>query len=321
MLLPSLAIIIGLIALMWSADRFVEGASATAKHLGMSPFLIGMLIMGFGTSAPEMIVSAMAALSGNPELALGNAYGSDIANIALVLGVTAIINPIAVDKNILRKDLPILTIVTFIAGYQLYDGYISQLDALILMGIFILFIVWTIVKAKNKGKDSIDEDVIHQLDEIHLSLIAGLIWVIIGLILLVVSSKILVWGAVSVAKYFGLSDLVIGLTIVSVGTSLPELAASIAAVRKNEHDMAFGNIIGSNMFNTLTVVAIAGIIKPMNVSPEILTRDWMLLITLTLSLFVMGYGFKKPGSINRIEGTILLSVFIGYMFVIFLGYA
>lgn len=321
MLLPSLAIIIGLIALMWSADRFVEGASATAKHLGMSPFLIGMLIMGFGTSAPEMIVSAMAALSGNPELALGNAYGSDIANIALVLGVTAIINPIAVDKNILRKDLPILTIVTFIAGYQLYDGYISQLDALILMGIFILFIVWTIVKAKNKGKDSIDEDVIHQLDEIHLSLIAGLIWVIIGLILLVFSSKILVWGAVSVAKYFGLSDLVIGLTIVSVGTSLPELAASIAAVRKNEHDMAFGNIIGSNMFNTLTVVAIAGIIKPMNVSPEILTRDWMLLITLTLSLFVMGYGFKKPGSINRIEGTILLSVFIGYMFVIFLGYA
>lgn len=319
MLVAALAIVIGLVVLMWSADRFVEGAAAIAKNLGMPPLLIGMLIMGFGTSAPEMLVSAMAAVNGNPSLALGNAYGSDIANIALVLGVTAVIAPIAVQSSILRKELPLLTLVSLVAGYQLFDGYISQLEAGVLLALFILFTIWSIREAKKKKSDSLDRELSEQLEENRLTLGVGFLWLVIGLLFLVLSSRTLVWGAVTVAKYCGLSDLVIGLTIVSVGTSLPELAASVAAVRKNEHDMALGNVIGSNMFNTLVVVAIAGLIHPMSVSSEIFTRDWSLLMVLTVGLFIMGYGFKKPGTINRVEGAILLASFVGYMFVIFLG--
>ena len=181
--------------------------------------------------------------------------------------------------------------------------------------------LWSIMQAKKEEKDSLDDGLTEEIASNKLSLSRGIIWIVIGLLFLIISSKILVWGAIEIAHSFGVSDLVIGLTIVSIGTSLPELAASVAAVRKNEHDMALGNIIGSNMFNTLIVVAIAGIIHPMDVSstPEIFTRDWALLITLTLGLFIMGYGFKKPGSINRYEGAILLSVFAGYMVVIFLS--
>lgn len=203
------AVISGLILLVWSADRFVEGAAATARHFGMPALLIGMVIVGFGTSAPEMVVSALAATQGNPGIALGNAYGSNITNIALILGVTALISPILVQS-------------------------------------------------------------------------------------------------------LGVSDLIIGLTIVAVGTSLPELASSVIAARKGEHDIALGNIIGSNLFNTLAVVGIAGVIHPMAVSPEVLSRDMLVMIALTVSLFVIGYGFRKTGRINRLEGTLLLMAFLGY---------
>ncbi len=321
LLLPTISIIAGLVVLIWSADRFVDGALAVAKHLEISPLLIGMLVMGFGTSAPEMLVSAVSAWSGKPELAIGNAYGSNIANIALVLGMTAIISPISVKSTMLRKELPILSAVTLLAGYLLIDGNISRIDALILAVVFGLFVGWSIWESKRKKQnelENIDLSCIEEINKNHLSLSMGIFWIVFGLILLMVSSKALVNGATVIAYSFHISDLVIGLTIVAIGTSLPELAASIAAARKNEHEMALGNVIGSNMFNTLMVVAIAGLIKPMPyLSHEVISRDFPILLTLTFSLFVFGYGYKKNGTINRYEGIILVSVFIGYMVLLF----
>ncbi|MEE2870609.1 MAG: calcium/sodium antiporter, partial [Pseudomonadota bacterium] len=274
MLLAIAAVIGGLILLVWSADKFVEGAAGTAAHAGMPPLLIGMLIVGFGTSAPEMVVSALAALEGNPSLALGNAYGSNISNIALILGVVAVISPIAVNSAILKKELPILAVITLIAGYQLIDGNITRTDAWILIALLAVLMGWSIYAAMSGKGDVLGGEVETDLADHPLPLKKALFWLVVGLILLVASSRLLVWGAVFIAQSLGVSDLIIGLTIVAIGTSLPELASSIAAVKKNEHDIAFGNVLGSNLFNTLGVVGIAGAISPMAVEPGVLQRDW-----------------------------------------------
>ena len=314
MLLAIAAVIGGLILLVWSADKFVEGAAGTAAHAGMPPLLIGMLIVGFGTSAPEMVVSALAALEGNPSLALGNAYGSNISNIALILGVVAVMSPILVNSAILKKELPILTLVTLLAGYQLIDGHISRMDAWILIGVLAVLMGWSIYAAMTGKGDVLAGEVETDLAEHPLPLKQSLFWLVVGLILLVVSSRALVWGAVLIAQSLGVSDLIIGLTIVAIGTSLPELASSIAAVRKGEHDIAFGNVLGSNLFNTLAVVGIAGAIKPMSVDPAVLQRDWSLMMGLTLVLFVMGFGvFGRKGQITRTNGIALLVVYVAYM--------
>lgn len=314
MLLAIAAVIGGLILLVWSADKFVEGAAGTAAHAGMPPLLIGMLIVGFGTSAPEMVVSALAALEGNPSLALGNAYGSNISNIALILGVVAVMSPILVNSAILKKELPILTLITLLAGYQLIDGHISRMDAWILIGVLAVLMGWSIYAAMTGKGDVLAGEAETDLAEHPLPLKKSLFWLVVGLILLVVSSRALVWGAVLIAQSLGVSDLIIGLTIVAIGTSLPELASSIAAVRKGEHDIAFGNVLGSNLFNTLAVVGIAGAIKPMSVDPAVLQRDWSLMMGLTLVLFVMGFGlWGRKGQITRTNGIALLVVYVAYM--------
>lgn len=312
MTFPVLAVVSGLILLVWSAGRFVEGAAATARHFGMPALLIGMVIVGFGTSAPEMVVSAISASQGNPGLALGNAYGSNITNIALILGVTALISPIAVHSQVLRKELPILMGVTILAAWQLWDGDLSRYDAMILLGVFTGLMAWTIWQGMQKKSDALGNEVEQEMEVRMMPLGRALFWLVTGLVLLIASSRLLVWGAVEIAQGLGISDLIIGLTVVAVGTSLPELASSVIATRKGEHDIALGNVIGSNLFNTLAVVGIAGAIHPLGVGPEVLSRDIFVMAILTAALFVVGYGFKGPGRINRYEGTALVACYIGY---------
>ena len=282
MLLSFLAIAIGLTVLVWSAGKSVEGSAATAGYFGMPPLLIGMVVVGFGTSAPEMVVSALSATQGNPGLALGNAYGSNITNIALILGITALISPITVHSQVMRKELPILTAVTALAAWQVWDGELTFVDALALLGVFLLLLAWSIRQGMTQKNDALGTEVAEEMSHRSMPLRNAVLWLIAGLLLLIVSSRILVWGAVELALGFGVSDLIIGLTIVAVGTSLPELASSVIAARKGEHDIALGNILGSNLFNTLAVVGIAGTISPMAVAPEVFYRDIAVMSALTL---------------------------------------
>jgi cation:H+ antiporter len=309
------AIIIGLIILVWSADKFVEGASATANHLGVPILLIGMVIVGFGTSAPEVAVATIAAMNGNPNLALGNAFGSNIANIALILGVTALLVPIAVHSSIIKKEFPILIIITLFSGFILLNGVISRTEGVILLLGFVAIIIWQVYTAIKNKKDSLATESEEEIEGLDMTLKQGIYWLIAGIILLVISSKMLVWGAVNIATALGVSDLIIGLTIVAVGTSLPELAAAIAAVKKGEHDLAIGNVVGSNMFNILLVIGVGAVITPMTNIPDVaLYRDFLVMLGLTIALFIMAYGFNgKDGHINRIEGGLLLFAFVAYM--------
>lgn len=311
MILAFVALFLGLVVLVWSADLFVDGAASTADYLGMPPLLIGMVVVGFGTSAPEMLVSALSSFQGNPGIALGNAYGSNITNIALILGITALISPISVSSSILRKELPILSIVTGLAAWQLWDGEISRLDGMVLLLVFGFVMVWSVVQGMGNRGDVLADELDADGDE-ALPIGRSVLRLALGLALLIGSSRSLVWGAVEIAQAFGVSDLIIGLTIVAIGTSLPELASSIAAARKGRHEIALGNVLGSNLFNTLAVVGIAGVIHPMSVGPEVLSRDVVVMASLTLALFVMGYGFGRIGRINRIEGAVLLACYVGY---------
>lgn len=307
------SVIGGLVLLVWSAERFVDGASSTARHAGMPPLLIGMLVVGFGTSTPEMVVSAFSAAQGNPGLALGNAYGSNITNIALILGLTALISPIAVKSQVLRKELPILTVITLFAAFQLLGGELSRIEAGVLLVLFGGLMGWSVLQGLQQRADALADEMASELETRTMPLKRAVSWLLAGLFLLIVSSKILVWGAVEIAEGYGVNDLIIGLTIVAVGTSLPELASSVMATRKGEHDIALGNVLGSNLFNTLVVVGIAGVIEPMRVAPEVLQRDYPVMGALTLSLFVIGYGFRKQARINRFEGAALLAAYAAYM--------
>ncbi|MBA6419806.1 calcium/sodium antiporter [Pseudomonas neustonica] len=307
------AVVAGLALLVWSADRFVDGASATANHAGMPPLLIGMLIIGFGTSAPEMVVSALAAGQGNPGLALGNAFGSNITNIALIIGLVAVISPIKVHSQVVRKELPILLGITLLVGYQLIDGFLSRTDAWILLGAFFLIMGWSIFQGLRGRGDSLSQDFEEEIATHAMPLGKAIFWLLLGLVLLIVSSRILVWGAVYIAESMGVSDLIIGLTVVAIGTSLPELASSLAAIRRNEHDLALGNVIGSGLFNTLAVVGIAAGISPLAVDPLVLQRDWVVMFALTLLLLIMGFGSRgKGGEVTRVNGVLLLLAYIGY---------
>lgn len=312
-----LALITGLLLLIWSADRFVEGASDTAQYFGMPKILIGVIIIGFGTSAPEIVVSAISALNHNPGLALGNAYGSNIANIALILGLTALLSPVAISRSILKKELPILFVVTLISAGLLYNGYISRLDGIILLSLLAIIIIWTIFSAiKDKNNElvhSVDETLVHSPNEI--SITSSLFWVIIGLTVLLCSSQLLVWGAVNIAHYFGVSDLIIGLTVVAIGTSLPELASSIAAARKGHDELVLGNIVGSNLFNTLAVVGLAAVISPMDVSRTVLTQNIPIMLGLTASIFFIGL---KHGVIKRYVGVIYLIIYALFTYTLFI---
>ncbi|GED22767.1 sodium:calcium antiporter [Halomonas halmophila] len=312
-MLPVLAVLAGLVLLMWSAERFVDGAAATSAHLGLSPLLIGMLVIGFGTSAPELVVSVIAAYQGNPGLALGNAYGSNIANIGLILGLVALISPLAVHSSMVRRELPILGGVTLLSALLLLGGVVSRLEGGLLLLILAAFMAFSIRQGAKTTSDALSTDTEESLAQHSMTLRAGLIWTALGLVLLVVSSRLLVWGAVSIAQSFGVSDLIIGLTVVAVGTSLPELASSISALRRREHDLVLGNVVGSNLFNTLGVVGLAALIAPIEVASEVLLRDWSLMMAMTLLMSVFALGWRgRAGRINRLEGGALMAMYLVY---------
>lgn len=314
MLLASLAILVGLPVLLWSAGKFVGGAASVANHFGVSPLLIGMLIIGFGTSAPEIIVSIFAAIQGNSGIALGNAYGSNIANILLILGLTAIISPIAVKSEIIKKELPVLLGITFFAAWQVWDLNVSKDDAFSLLGLFVLLLSWSIYHGMKGDKDALADEYDEEINSNGGTVKTHVMWLIAGLLLLVASSRMLVWGAVEVATFFGVSDTIIGLTVIAIGTSLPELASSLMAVKKGEHDLAIGNVIGSNMFNTLSVVGIAGTIQPMTVGSEFLYRDVMVMFASTIALFIFCIGIKRQGRLNRLEGGAFVLAYAAYTY-------
>jgi cation:H+ antiporter len=317
MLESTAAIVVGFILLVWGADRFVDGAAAIARNLGVSPMLIGLTIVGFGTSAPEILVSSMAALQGNPGLAIGNALGSNIANIALILGVTALIAPLKVASETLKREYPMLLAATLITMALMLDGALGRLDGIILLGGLVVLLYGMVrIGLKSRASDPMELEFDAELPE-QMSTKSALLWFAVGLVLLLISSRILVWGAVNIATAFGISDLIIGLTIVALGTSLPELAAGVASALKGEHDIAIGNIIGSNMYNMLAVLAMPALLAPGEFLPEALTRDLPVMIGLTLALFFMGYGFRGPGRISRLEGLLLVLTFVGYQGLLF----
>ncbi|WP_296056826.1 calcium/sodium antiporter [uncultured Amphritea sp.] len=309
MLYPIIALLIGFIVLVWSADRFVIGAAGTAKNAGMSPMLIGLTVVSFGTSAPEILVSIMAATTGAGDLAVGNALGSNIANIGLVLGITALIAPLPVRSKVLRQEIPLLLAITLLAGGVLYDLYLGQLDAIILClslaGCLYLFTRFQ----RNAESDELSEEE-EEIPELTIG--RAIFWLITGLILLAASSRLLVWGATEIAQSLGVSDLVIGLTIVAIGTSLPELAASVASALKGHTDIALGNVVGSNIFNIAAVMAVPGLLAPIALESVVFWRDYGMTLGLTLLLAALAL-YQRPPKISRFEGGLLLAAYAGYL--------
>jgi cation:H+ antiporter len=302
------AIVVGLAILVWSADRFVDGAAAIAKHLGVSNLIIGITVIGFGTSAPEIAVSIIAVLESVPGIAIGNALGSNIANIGLILGITALLVPVPVTSSVIRAEYPLLLVATLVMIACLYDLELSQQDGFILLGLLVVVMGYMIYSHRNIGVDAdIEED-----DELMSNGKAWLL-ILVGLALLVGSSRMLVWGASNIAQELGVSELIIGLTIVALGTSLPELAASIASIKKSIPDMAIGNIIGSNLFNSLAVVGIPPLIREFNVDMAAVQRDVPIMLGLTLLLFVMCFAMKsRTVSLGRGKGFVLFATFVAY---------
>ena len=314
MTLPLLAIVAGIAITVWSAGLFIDGAAAIASIARVSPLLIGMLIVGFGTSAPELVVSVMASWQGTPGLALGNAYGSNIANIALILGLTAIISPIAVNSRVLRRELPLLCLFSVGSVLLIMDLFLSRLDGLLHLLSFSALMIWSIFQGKRKEEDVLATETIESIDSKGVSPFQAVLLLISGLLLLVAGSRLLVWGAVLTARHAGISDQIIGLTIVAIGTSLPELASSIAAVRKNEDDIALGNVVGSNLFNTLCVVGIAASVKPFAIEDTLFRRDAAVMLLLTVLLFILCFGLRgRKSAITRIDGALMFSCYVIYL--------
>ena len=326
----------GLLALAWSSDLFVDGAAALAKALGISPFVIGMVIIGFGTSAPELCVSVMSGLSGHANLSLGNAYGSCIFNIAVILGVAALILPLVCKPAISFVACPCLVAITLYSSWILRDGVCTRGEAASLLVIFAVILplyCWFDQAGKNDKEEKAEKTPatkpVAPSAEETFGLLAPLGKIVAGLAVLVGSSHFLVWGAVDFAKFMGVSDLVIGLTIVAAGTSLPELASAIASARRGEHEFVLGNIVGSNIFNTLAVVGIATVISPLvpgadgarAFSPFILTRDLPIMALMSLSIMFFGIRWRhprQPGVINRVEAVVWIAAFVGYTVLMFL---
>ena len=317
MLLNIVIFIIGLVVLSWSADRFVYGASALAKNIGISPMMIGLTIVAMGSSAPEIVVSAIASANGNMNTAVGNALGSNITNVALVLGITALVKPLLVSSTTLKRELPALLVISLIAIGFMFDGELKSYEGIILLGLFIFVLAMMAWLSLQVDKE--DPLVAETADEIPkgVSNTAALIWIGVGLVILPLSAHFLVNSAVEIARYMGISDLVIGLTIIALGTSLPELAASIAGVLKGEDDLALGNIIGSNIFNLLAVLGMPGLIAPGLLDPDVYHRDMYVMLGLTLLLFLFSFDLVGKRTISRTNGLLLVACFIGYQFWLF----
>lgn len=312
MLLPIVSIVLGLGLLVWGADRFVIGSASLARNLGVPPLLIGLTVVGFGTSAPEILVATMASMQGNPGIAVGNAIGSNIANIALILGATALIAPLTVQSDMLRREYPLLLAVSVGAYLLMLDGDLAQLDGVALLtGLVLVMFLLVRIGLGRRNNDPLASELEAEIPG-DVTTAAAVAWFLVGLAVLILSSRMLVWGSVEVATAFGVSDLVIGLTIVAVGTSLPELAAAVMSALKNEHDLAIGNVVGSNIWNLLAVLSMPGLLAPGLIPPEVMERDMLVMLALTLALFVMGRSMATHGVINRTEGGLLLCSFVAY---------
>ena len=313
MLLASIALIVGLMVLMWSADHFVNSSAATARNFGMSPMLIGLTIVAIGTSAPEVLVSLMAALSGFGDLAVGNAVGSNIANVGIVLGLTLLIAPIRVNPRLMSKELPLLVGITVISGAVIYDNLINFLDGILLITALVITMVlihyWQ-KQPSDAAFSTIGEEEEAEIPEMKQG--KATLILIGSLLLLLGSSRVLVWSATTIAQYFGVSELTIGLTVVAIGTSLPELAASVASALRKHPDMALGNIIGSNMFNLLAVMAVPGLVGESTINPSAFTRDYPVMCAITILLMVLVLAGKKPRTLGRISGITLCAAYIAY---------
>ncbi len=312
MLVDIILIAIGFIGLVWTADRFVYGASAIAGILGVAPIIIGLTIVGFGTSAPEIFVSGIAAWQGSPILGIGNALGSNIANIGLILGITILITPLCVHSDTLKREFPVLLLVILLAFILVLDNFLGFWDGIILVFVLVLLLFWLVRLALTTGKSDPMIAEINQELPGAITMSAAVFWFMLGLIGLLVSSKLLVMGAVNIAHSFGVSELIIGLTVVAIGTSLPELAASVIGVLKKEHDLVVGNVIGSNMFNMLVVFGLPGIISPVAIPKDLLIRDFSVMTLMTVALIAMVYGFRHRGGINRSAGLLLLTGYLAY---------
>jgi len=307
MFISIISLLIGFGLLVWSADSFTDNGAKIARIFNISPLIIGLLIFGFGTSAPEMLVSGLAAYDGHPELSIGNAFGSNIFNIGLVLAVAAIIHPVIVEKNVLKREWFFLFLSTLVVGFLLMDGFLSFIDGSILLILLLLFLYYVFNESKKGGnlEDAASEDISENQSK-------GRTWLllIISLVVLVSSARLVVWGGTNLALAFGVSDLIIGLTVVALGTSLPELAVAISSAVKKQHQMIIGNIIGSNLFNSLGVLAIPGLILPFQIPSEVMSRDYIYMLIFTLLVLVFSLKLK----INRLGGLILLAILASYLY-------
>jgi len=318
LLIPVFTIIVSLALLAYSADKFVEGASAIAFQFGLSPLLIGLTIVSFGTSAPEILIGVMSALSGNSALAIGNAIGSNIANIALILGFSSLLMPLPVSSTVLRREIPLLLCVVLFSTALLLDLKLTRTDGMAYIGVLLLCLGWLIWQGKKEPNDELGDEFSEHVKTrepiLKLSIIT-----LCSLIALLVSSRALVWGAVEIARAANVSELMIGLSIVAVGTSLPELAATIASIMRREFGLAIGGVVGSNLFNALAVIGVVGLLGPGDVDAMVRNRDAIVHIGLTICLLVFCVAWRgNGGRINRFEGLALLAVFIGYQWLLFL---
>ena len=320
MLFNILILVAGLALLVWSADKFVYGAAAFARNLGLPPMLIGLTIVAMGSSALEMFVAATASLEGMPNTAVGNVLGSNIANVALILGITAIIGAISVSSQTLKREVPLMLGATILAGYILHDGLLTRFEGVVLLIAFfgvMGYLIWQALHQKKK--DRLTEDLSSEIPK-DVPTRKAIFWLVLGLILLPLSADWMVEGAVGIAQAFGLSDLVIGLTIIAVGTSLPELAASIAGILKKEDDLAIGNVVGSNLFNILAVLAIPGLLSPGAIDEAASGRDFYMVLATSAALAVLVMLSGRKRELNRVHGILLLITFIVYQVVVFLSH-
>ena len=307
-----LLVIAGLVLLIWGADRFVHGAAAMARNLGIAPLLIGLTVVAFATSAPEILVSIVAALQSEPGLAFGNAIGSNIVNIGLVLGMTALIRPIKLESATLRREMPALLAVTLLTVSLFLDTFLSRIDGLVMLTGLVIVMVWLArLGLRSAENDPIAQDYDAEIPT-DVSMLMASIWLLVGLGTLLLGAELLVDGAIGIAKLLGVSEVVIGITIVAFGTSLPELAVSVASALKGEYGLAIGNIVGSNIFNLLAVIGIAATIEPSALAPTVLSLHIFVMVAFTLVLFAMTYDYDGKARLSRLEGLALLIAYVTY---------
>ncbi|WP_319380037.1 calcium/sodium antiporter [Thiomicrorhabdus sp.] len=315
LLIPSLVLLVGLVLLVWSSDIFIDGAASTAVHLNISPLIIGVVVLGFGTSMPEIVVSSIASLDNSPGLAIGNAIGSNIANVGLVLGITALIAPIVVKSSILKRELPMLLAISLGVYLLISDGTLDFINGVIMVTALVAAMIWMIrVNKEIDPEDPIASETQQEIENMpSMSMNKALLLLLVGLVILMGSAQMMVWGAESIARYFEVPDVIIGLTIIAIGTSLPELAAAIAAARKNEADLMIGNIVGSNLFNILAVLSVPALLAPGALEKDVLWVDYPVMLGFTLLMLILALPLRGKTEIGKTKGLLLTSLFVAYL--------